>query len=76
MARKTPTPGQKILYLLLVLFGSTILYFDFNTNFFHKIKYGYTGLKFSTLFLVQETAIEPFKNIFNSRKSKQKLIED
>lgn len=76
MARKTPTPGQKILYLLLVLFGSTILYFDFNSNFFHKIKYGYTGLKISTLFLVQETAIEPFKNIFNFRKSKQKLIEE
>lgn len=76
MARKTPNPGQKITYLLLVILGSIVFYFDFNTNFFDKIKNSYTSLKISTKFVLKENAIDPFKNIFNSAKSKQKLIEE
>ena len=76
MARKTPNPGQKITYLLLVIFGSIVFYFDFNTNFFDKIKNSYTSLKISTKFVLKENTIDRFKNIFNSVKSKQELIEE
>tara|TARA_B100001250_G_scaffold414229_1_gene451411 strand:+ start:431 stop:1267 length:837 start_codon:yes stop_codon:yes gene_type:complete len=76
MARKTPTPGQKILYLLLVIFGSIIFYFDFNTNSLQSIRNGYTSFKISSLFLIREGAIDPIKNIFNITRSKQKLIDE
>tara|TARA_Y100000746_G_scaffold37854_1_gene28238 strand:+ start:51 stop:887 length:837 start_codon:yes stop_codon:yes gene_type:complete len=76
MAGKIPTSGQKILYLSFVFLGSIIFYFDFTTNSFQSIKNGYTSFKISSIFLIKETTIEPFKNFFNLTKSKENLIQE
>ncbi len=75
MARISPTPGQKIIYLLLILIGSVILYIDINTNTFQSSKNGYKSLKISTVFLLKRISIDPIKNIFNLSKSKKDLIK-
>ena len=75
MARISPTPGQKIIYLLLILIGSVILYVDISTNTFQSTKNGYKSLKISTVFLLKRISIDPIKNIFNLSKSKKELIK-
>ena len=39
MARISPTPSQKILYLLCIFIGIGLLYVDYKTDYFKKIKY-------------------------------------
>ena len=46
MARNTPTPGQKIAYFLVILFGVFILYLDINTQTFNSVKNGFSSRKF------------------------------
>ena len=76
MARITPTPGQKILYLLLVSFGFSILYVDINTNTFQEIKHGYKSLKISSVYIFKNISIEPARDFLNLRKSKRVLLEE
>ena len=76
MARITPTPGQKILYILLVSFGFSILYLDINTNTFQEIKHGYKSLKISSVYILKNISIEPVREFLNLTKSKRVLLEE
>ena len=76
MARITPTPGQKILYILLVSFGFSILYLDINTNTFQEIKHGYKSLKISSVYILKNISIEPARDFLNLTKSKRVLLEE
>ena len=74
MARITPTPGQKILYFLLVSLGIGILYVDINTNSFQEIKHGYKSLKISSVYILKNISIEPVRRVLNLTKSKKTLF--
>ena len=76
MARITPTPGQKILYFLLVSLGIGILYIDINTNSFQEIKHGYKSLKISSVYILKNISIEPVRRVLNLTKSKKTLLEE
>ena len=76
MARITPTPGQKILYFLLVSLGIGILYVDINTNSFQEIKHGYKSLKISSVYILKNISIEPVRRVLNLTKSKKTLLEE
>ena len=76
MARITPTPGQKILYFLLVSLGISILYVDINTNSFQEIKHGYKSLKISSVYILKNISIEPVRRVLNLTKSKKTLLEE
>ena len=76
MARITPTPGQKILYFVLVSLGVGILYLDINTNSFQEIKHGYKSLKISSVYIVKNISIEPLRRVLNLTKSKKTLLEE
>ena len=49
MTRISPSPGQKIIYLLIFL-GGVHLYVDINTNF-QNINNGFSSFKTLTLFV-------------------------
>ena len=53
MTRISPSPGQKIIYLLLIFLGGFILYVDINTNNFQNIKNGFNSFKISSLFFIK-----------------------
>ena len=76
MARISPTPSQKIFYLLCIFIGIGILYVDYNTNFFKKIKYGYESFVISTSYTLKNYTIEPIKKNINQFKSRKTLIKE
>tara|TARA_B100001094_G_C18165370_1_gene791736 strand:- start:389 stop:1222 length:834 start_codon:yes stop_codon:yes gene_type:complete len=76
MARITPTPGQKILYLLCTLLGIAILYIDFNTDNFQKIKYSYKSFIISSSYFLKTYTIDFTKEKLNLNKSKKALIKE
>ena len=76
MARISPSPGQKIIYLLLIISGILILYLDINTNSFKKVKYGFDSFKISSYFFVRSLSINPINYISNQFQSKDKLIKE
>ena len=76
MSRISPTPGQKILYFLLVSLSAGILYVDINTNYFQEIKHGYKSLKISSIYILKNISIEPVRGFLNLTKSKKVLLEE
>ena len=76
MTRISPSPGQKIIYLLLIFLGGFILYVDINTNNFQKIKNGFSSFKISTLFFIKSSSINPIIDFKNHFQFKDKLIKE
>ena len=76
MARISPSPGQKIIYLLFIIIGVLILYLDINTNSFKKVKYGFDSFKISSYFFIRSLSINPIIYISNQLQTKDKLIKE
>ena len=76
MTRISPSPGQKIIYLLLIFLGGFILYVDINTNNFQKIKNGFNSFKISSFFLIKNSSINPIIDFKNHFQFKDKLIKE
>jgi len=76
MARISPTPSQKILYLLCIFIGIGLLYVDYKTDYFKKIKYSYKSLVISTSFILKNYTIEPIKKNINQFKTRKTLINE
>jgi len=76
MTRISPSPGQKIIYLLLIFLGGFILYVDINTNNFQNIKNGFNSFKISSYFLVKSFSINPIIDLKNHFQFKDKLIKE
>ena len=76
MTRISPSPGQKIIYLLLIFLGSFILYVDINTNNFQKIKNGFNSFQISTHFFIKSFSIDPIMDFRNHFQFKNKLIKE
>ena len=76
MARNTPTPGQKISYFLVILFGVFLLYFDINTNTFSGIKNGFTSFKISSSYLLKKYSIDQIIELRRLFKSKDYLSKE
>ena len=76
MARILPSPGQKIISLLLILLGGIILYLDINTSNFQSIKNGYNSFKISTKFFIKNLSINPIIDFSKHFQFKEKLIKE
>ena len=76
MARNTPTPGQKIAYFLVILFGIFILYLDINTQTFNGIKNGFSSLKISSSYLLKKYSIDQITELSRLFKSKDYLSKE
>ena len=76
MARISPTPSQKILYLLCIFIGIGLLYVDYKTDYFKKIKYSYKSFVISTSFILKNYTIEPIKKNINQFKTRKTLINE
>ena len=76
MARITPTPSQKILYLLCISIGIGILFVDYKTDYFQKIKYSYKSIEISTSYILKSYTVDLIKRIINRSKTKKSLIEE
>ena len=76
MARILPSPGQKIISLLLILLGGIILYLDINTSNFQSIKNGYNSFKISTNFFIKNLSINPIIDFSKHFQFKEKLIKE
>ena len=76
MTRISPSPGQKIIYLLLILLGGFILYVDINTNNFKNIKNGFNSFKISSHFLIKSFSINPIIDFKNHFQYKDRLIKE
>ena len=76
MARKTPTPGQKISYFLVILFGISILYLDINTNTFNGVKNVFSSFKISSSYLLKKYSIDQITELSRLFKSKNYLSKE
>ena len=76
MARKTPTPGQKISYFLVILFGISILYLDINTNTFNGVKNVFSSFKISSSYLLKKYSIDQITELTRLFKSKDYLSKE
>ena len=76
MARNTPTPGQKITYFLIILFGVFLLYIDINTQTFSGIKNGFSSLKISSSYLLKKYSIDQITELSRLFKSKDYLSKE
>ena len=76
MARNTPTPGQKISYFLVILFGVFLLYLDINTNTFNGIKNGFSSFKISSSYLLKKYSIDQITELSRLFKSKDYLSKE
>ena len=76
MARITPTPSQKILYLLCISIGIGILFVDYKTDYFQKIKHSYKSIEISTSYILKSYTVDLIKRIINRSKTKKSLIEE
>ena len=76
MARNTPTPGQKISYFLVILFGISILYLDINTNTFNGVKNVFSSFKISSSYLLKKYSIDQITELIRLFKSKDYLLKE
>ena len=76
MARISPTPSQKALYLLCIFIGIGLLYIDYKTDYFKKIKYSYKSFVISTSYILKNYTIEPIKKNINQFKTRKTLTEE
>ena len=76
MARNTPTPGQKISYFLVILFGISILYLDINTNTFNGVKNVFSSFKISSSYLLKKYSIDQITELSRLYKSKDYLSKE
>ena len=76
MARILPTPSQKIQYLLCIFIGVGILYIDYKTDYFKKIKHNYKSFVISTSYILKNYTIEPIKKNINQFKTRKTLIKE
>ena len=76
MARITPTPGQKILYLLCIFLGVGILFVDYKTDNLNKIRHSYKSLVISTSYILKNYTIDLIRENFNQSKTKKALIKE
>jgi len=76
MARISPTRGQKLLFLIYILTGICILYFDITSNNFQLIKNGFKSFKISSSYFLNQITVEQFKNLKERSKSKKFLLEE
>ena len=76
MARNTPTPGQKISYFLVILFGVFLLYLDINTNTFNSVKNVFSSFKISSSYLLKKYSIDQITELSRLFKSKNYLSKE
>ena len=76
MARNTPTPGQKIAYFLVILFGVFILYLDINTQTFNGVKNVFSSFKISSSYLLKKYSIDQITELSRLFKSKDYLSKE
>ena len=76
MARISPTRGQKLLFLIYILTGICILYFDITSNSFQLVKNGFKSFKISSSYFLNQITVEQFKNLKERSKSKKFLLEE
>ena len=76
MARISPTPSQKILYLLCIFIGVGILYIDYKTDYFQKIKHNYKSFVISTSYTLKNYTIEPIKKNIRRFKTRKTLFKE
>ena len=76
MARISPTPGQKLTFVFLILLSSLILYLDITTNKFDNIKSGFKSVKITSFYIAKNISIEPIKSLISLSKSKNELIKE
>ena len=76
MARIAPNPGQKIIYFVLILLSSVILFIDIKTEYFNSIKNAYKTAQIYSIYLSKELTIEPILSIAKITKTKKNLIEE
>ena len=76
MARNTPTPGQKISYFLVILFGISLLYMDINTNAFNGVKNVFSSFKISSSYLLKKYSIDQITELRRLFKSKDYLLKE
>ena len=76
MARNTPTPGQKISYFLVILFGISLLYLDINTNTFNGVKNVFSSFKISSSYLLKKYSIDQITELSRLFKSKDYLSKE
>ena len=76
MARNTPTPGQKISYFLVILFGVFLLYVDINTHTFNGIKNGFSTFKISSSYLLKKYSVDQITKLNRLFKSKDYLLKE
>ena len=76
MARNTPTPGQKISYFLIILFGVFLLYLDINTNTFNSVKNVFSSFKISSSYLLKKYSIDQITELSRLFKSKDYLSKE
>ena len=76
MARNTPTPGQKITYFLIILFGVFLLYIDINTQTFSGIKNSFSSLKISSSYFLKKYSIDQITELSRLFKSKDYLSKE
>jgi len=76
MARISPTRGQKLLFLIYILTGICILYFDITSNSFQFVKNGFKSFKISSSYFLNQITVEQFKNLKERSKSKKFLLEE
>ena len=76
MARNTPTPGQKISYFLVILFGVFLLYLDINTNTFNSVKNVFSSFKISSSYLLKKYSIDQITELSRLFKTKNYLSKE
>ena len=76
MARISPTRGQKLLFLIYILTGICILYFDITSNSFQLVKNGFKSFKISSSYFLNQITVEQFNNLKERSKSKKFLLEE
>ena len=76
MARNTPTPGQKISYFFVILFGISLLYLDLNTNTFNGVKNVFSSFKISSSYLLKKYSIDQITELSRLFKSKDYLSKE
>ena len=76
MARISPTRGQKLLFLIYILIGICILYFDITSNSFQFVKNGFKSFKISSSYFLNQITVEQFRILKNAQVKKFLIDEN
>lgn len=76
MARFSPTPSQKLIYIFFIALSCSIIYLDIKSNSFIKVKQSYNASKIIGSYFLINLTKKPFQAVRTIIDSKDLLIEE